>query len=298
MANPAPLRLPAPAAGAPLTEGGELYFIGNATTLITCGGFTILTDPAFLHKGEYAPIGYGMHTRREVEPACAIGDLPALDLVILSHYHGDHFDEVAARELRKDIPIITTHDAAKHLSGLGFVNLYPLDTWEAQVAMKGEAELTVTAMPAQHAPDLVNPLMPKVMGSLLEFRQHAGAAPLYRLYITGDTILYDRLNEIPRRYPAIDLGLIHIGGTTIMGMMVTMSGEQGVRAAQIIQPRVAIPVHYNDFSVFTSGLDDFRVAAESVGLAASVRYLRHGDRYPFEMGAGDAPTVSAAPLRQ
>ena len=30
---------------------GDLYFIGNATTLIRFGGLTILTDPAFLHKG-------------------------------------------------------------------------------------------------------------------------------------------------------------------------------------------------------------------------------------------------------
>src|SRR4029077_8276171 len=32
---------------------GNLYFIGNATTLIRFGGLTILTDPAFLHKGEH-----------------------------------------------------------------------------------------------------------------------------------------------------------------------------------------------------------------------------------------------------
>lgn len=32
-------------------HSGEVYFIGNATTLIRFAGFAILTDPAFLHKG-------------------------------------------------------------------------------------------------------------------------------------------------------------------------------------------------------------------------------------------------------
>jgi hypothetical protein len=32
---------------------GDVYFIGNPTTLIRFGGLTILTDPAFLHKGEH-----------------------------------------------------------------------------------------------------------------------------------------------------------------------------------------------------------------------------------------------------
>ena len=50
--------------------GGEVYFIGNATTMIRFGGLTILTDPAFLHKGEHVYLGHGIWARREVEPAC------------------------------------------------------------------------------------------------------------------------------------------------------------------------------------------------------------------------------------
>jgi L-ascorbate metabolism protein UlaG (beta-lactamase superfamily) len=32
-----------------------------------------------------------------------------------------------------------------------------------------------------------------------------------------------------------------------------MTGEQGVQAVEITRPRTAIPIHYNDFSVFMSG---------------------------------------------
>jgi hypothetical protein len=85
---------------------------------------------------------------------------------------------------------------------------------------------------------------------------------LYRLYITGDTMLVDSLEDIPRRYLDIDLGLIHTGGTTFLVTVVTMTGEQGVKAVEITKPRTAIPIHYNDFSVFLSGLDDFKRASQ------------------------------------
>ena len=43
---------------------GEVYFIGNATTLIRFGGITILTDPAFLHKGQHVDLGHGIWAQR------------------------------------------------------------------------------------------------------------------------------------------------------------------------------------------------------------------------------------------
>ncbi len=259
---------------------GEVYFIGNATTVIRFGGITILTDPAFLHKGDHVDLGHGMWARREVEPACQVGDLPPIDLVILSHYHGDHFDDVAARELDKDLPIISTADAVGKLRPIGFPHGYPLDTWESQLVEKGEARLQITAMPAKHATDdAIAALLMPVNGHMLEFSR--GDQHLYRVYITGDTMLNDRLKDIPRFYSDIDLGLIHAGGTTFLITLVTMTGEQAVRAVKITRPRTAIPIHYNDFSVFMSGLDDFKKAAAKSSAATQFYYLDHGETYTF-----------------
>jgi L-ascorbate metabolism protein UlaG (beta-lactamase superfamily) len=192
-------------------NNGDVYFIGNATTLIRFGGLTILTDPAFLHKGEHVYLGHGIWARREVEPACQIADLPPIDLIVLSHYHGDHFDDVAAQELDKKLPIVSTADAVDKLSALGFKQGYPLDTWESLVVRKGDATVNITAMPAKHATEeAVNELLMPVNGHLLDFSRNGDH--LYRLYITGDTMLVDSLEDIPRRYPDIDLGLIHTGG--------------------------------------------------------------------------------------
>jgi L-ascorbate metabolism protein UlaG (beta-lactamase superfamily) len=262
-------------------DKGSVYFIGNATTLIRFGGLTILTDPAFLHKGEHVFLGHGIWARREVEPACQIADLPPIDLIVLSHYHGDHFDDVAAQQLDKKLPIVSTADAVDKLSALGFEQGYPLDTWESLEVHKGDATVTIAAMPAKHATEeAVNELLMPVNGHVLDFSRNG--EQLYRLYITGDTMLVDSLEDIPRRYPDIDLGLIHTGGTTFLLTVVTMTGEHGVKAVEITKPRTAIPIHYNDFSVFLSGLDDFKKAADASSTSTKFVYLAHGETYTFQ----------------
>jgi L-ascorbate metabolism protein UlaG (beta-lactamase superfamily) len=259
---------------------GEVYFIGNATTLIRFGGFTILTDPAFMHAGTHTYLGHGIWTRREVEPACQVADLPPVDLILLSHYHGDHFDEAAARDLDQNLPVISTSDAVPKLQSLGFRQGYALDHWQSHRAEKGQARVEITAVPAKHAmDDAVAAMLMPVNGHVLDF-SHADQE-LYRLYITGDTMPIDQLAQIPRVFPDIDLGLIHAGGTTLFLTVVTMTGEQAVRAVEIVRPRTAIPIHYNDYSVFRSGLDDFRQAAARSLADTAFRYLAHGETYTF-----------------
>jgi L-ascorbate metabolism protein UlaG (beta-lactamase superfamily) len=95
-------------------------------------------------------------------------------------------------------------------------------------------------------------------------------------------VLVDNLEDIPRRYPDIDLGLIHTGGTTFLVTVVTMTGEHGVKAVEITKPRTAIPIHYNDFSVFPSGLDDFKKAADASSTSTKFVYFAHGETYTFQ----------------
>jgi len=55
------------------------------------------------------------------------------------------------------------------------------------------------------------------MGSLLEITS-PGLPPL-RLYLSGDTVVSDELHEIARRHPDLDLGVLHLGGTTVFGLL-------------------------------------------------------------------------------
>lgn len=112
----------------------------------------------------------------------------------------------------------------------------------------------------------------------------------YRIYISGDTLMVDELNDIPQLYSGrkIDLMLIHLGGTTIPSpdmplLMVTMDAPQGLELLQLVKPDVTIPIHYDDYDVFKSPLGDFKKAVQEAGLESKVVYLERKDQYKFKV---------------
>jgi L-ascorbate metabolism protein UlaG (beta-lactamase superfamily) len=263
--------------------GGSFTFIGNATALIRRGPFTLLTDPNFLHAGQRAYLGHGLTARRLKEPALQVDQLPDdLDGVVLSHLHGDHWDRVSRRGLDRGLPIFTTPHAARRLQGWHrFRRALGLNTWESHTILRDDHTLRVTALPGLHAPGIARRLLPPVMGSLLDFGTVSGAVE-QRLYITGDTLMYDGVREIARRYPDIDLTVLHLGGTTLPGgLMVTMDGEQGADLLQEVMPRRAIPVHVDDYDVFRSPLSDFRDQVGRRGFTDRVTYIDRGETARF-----------------
>jgi L-ascorbate metabolism protein UlaG (beta-lactamase superfamily) len=260
---------------------GSLTFLGTATTLVEYGGLTVLTDPNFLHKGDVAYLGKGLVSRRRTEPAMQVADLPRLDAVVLSHLHGDHFDRVAREGLAKDVPILTTPASARTLRSWGFSRAVGLQTWQSYELRSAAGDvLTVTATPGRHAKGPLRALLPPVMGTVWQWTP-TGAAPL-SMYVTGDTLVVDDLREIPRRHPSLDLGLWHLGGTRIpgvlgLGLLVTMDGKQGAELLQLVAPRVTVPIHHDDYGMFTSPLQDFLDEVERRGLTG-VRPLRRGEQ--------------------
>ncbi len=275
------LNIPEPPIYQPDICNGSIFFVGTATVIIRYAGFTILTDPNFLHAGDHIHIGYGLTSERLTNPAIEFDELPPIDFCLLSHHHEDHFDRIVAERLDRALPIITTAAAAKALKKKGFRNLYPLRSWDLVHVRKGNQRALLTATPGKHAPGVLSHLLPQVMGSLVEFLDEDGRS-FYKLYISGDTIVFDELKEIPARHPDIDLALMHLGGAKVLRLMtVTMDAEQGVEALRIIRPQAAIPIHYNDYSVFKSPLSDFKEAVSRSGLPVRIVYLSHGDTYGF-----------------
>ena len=310
--------------GATNAENASLYFVGTATTILEWEGIRIMTDPNFLHAGDHVHLGPGVTGERKTNPAVDLEQLPSIGAVLLSHYHADHFDEKVESSLRRDLPIITTPHAKHHLhenksAEEKFTQVYDLDFFDSclvsippnkTTSSSSESSkvpaIKVTGMPGKHVPDgalsVANDLLsavPPTNGWMVELGYKPSiSAPDsaftngYRIYISGDTLMVDDLKEIPKRYAdkKVDLMLVHLGGTTIPSpklplLMVTMDAEQGVQLMRLIDPEVTIPVHYDDYDVFLSPLEDFKKAVESAGWSDKVVYLHRGDQYRFEVGS-------------
>jgi L-ascorbate metabolism protein UlaG (beta-lactamase superfamily) len=256
------------------TGTGSLTFIGTATTLLRLGRFTVLTDPNFLHQGQRAYLGKGLWSTRLTEPAIDVADLPALDAVLLSHLHGDHWDRVARRGLDRRPPVITTQHAARRLRRSGF-DTHGLATWEEHLVDKGDEQLRVVSVPAIHARGVMGRLLPPVMGSVLEHSVDGTVSR--RVYVSGDTLTGDHLDAIRERFADIDAAVVHLGGTRVLAHTVTMDDVQGVDFLRRVRPAVAIPVHYDDYAVFRSPLTSFLRRAESADTATVIRPVSRGD---------------------
>eukprot|EP01136_Pigoraptor_vietnamica_P038594 Opistho-1_new@108151 len=342
----------------PSLDEGSIFFVGNATVIIRYGGFALMTDPNFLHKGawprrrrrssltarpvasasdaarvssapanteshpfragEHAHLGYGLHTVRETNPVIELEDVGHVDFVLLSHMHEDHFDRIVEERLDKSIPIVTTAQAARRLASKGFTSTHALATWQSICITRtgSSSAIRVTAMPARHAPGLLHHFgaLPETMGSMLEFGllengpeeregnrecaapadlpDHARGAlgsagvhvpmhPVFHLYISGDTLVHDELCEIPRRFPDVDVALLHLGGTRVLGLVVTMDAAQGVECVRIINAHRNIPIHFKDYDAFKSRLDEFRAAARAANIQDRIYYIEYGDTYRF-----------------
>ncbi|MCA1673682.1 MAG: MBL fold metallo-hydrolase, partial [Actinobacteria bacterium] len=156
-----------------------------------------------------------------------------------------------------------------------------LRTWSSHTLVKNGRILRVTAMPGQHGPGVFRHLLPPVMGSMLEFGPATGDVESW-LYISGDTLVFDGVREIPQRYPDIPFAVLHLGATTLPGgLLVTMDEQQGCDLLEILAPRQAVPIHLDDYDVFKFSLEKFQREVESRGLADIVRYVEPGQTVSF-----------------
>ena len=91
---------------APQVEDMTVTMVGHATLLIQTAGVNILTDPVWSDR--CSPVQFAGPARTTV-PGIAFGDLPRIDLVLLSHNHYDHLDRDTLARLERDhAPVVVT----------------------------------------------------------------------------------------------------------------------------------------------------------------------------------------------
>jgi len=228
-----------------MTEA-HITHIGGPTTLIEVAGWRILTDPTFDPPGRTYKFGWGTSSRKLAGPALSAAAVGPVDVVLLSHdHHGDNLDDAGRTLLATASTIITTKSGARRLGH----NARGLDAWEiTRLEAPGRQPIEVTATPCRHGPPLSRPLVGDVVGFALRWdgQEHG------QLWMTGDTVLYGAVRQVPARI-RVGTMLMHLGGVRfpITGpLRYSMTGRAAVRLCQATRPRTAIPVHYEGWQHF------------------------------------------------
>jgi L-ascorbate metabolism protein UlaG (beta-lactamase superfamily) len=115
------------------------------------------------------------------------------------------------------------------------------------VAPSGYA-VTVTAMPARHGTLGSNLLSGPAIGFMLEWPGQVNGG----LYISGDTVYFGDLEQIPERFK-VSAGILHFGGVRfpISGpARFTMNAVEGLRLARLLKLRTVVPLHFEDWAHF------------------------------------------------
>lgn len=245
--------------------GVRITHIGGPTALIEAGGWRILTDPTFDPPGKRYHFGWGSVSRKTAGPAITAQDLGPIDAVLVSHHqHGDNLDPVARELLPTWGTLLTTRRASRSL-GHG-VGLAAWDTHE--LTHPDRPAITVTATPCRHGNALFAPISGPVVGFALAWEGQTDG----QLWVTGDTVVYDGLQEVPKRL-TIGTVVVHLGSVRFRYLSgpakYTMSAADAATFLPTVDPQVIVPVHYEGWSHFAEG----RAAAEPVLAASSV-----GDR--------------------
>ncbi len=209
-----------------------MHFLGHSTVRIELAGRTVLTDPLL-----FSSVGMLRRVVAAPHPTTWAG----VDLVLISHLHGDHLHLPSLRRLGPSTRIVVPRGAGAWLRGRGFPNVDELSAGESLT----DGPLTVTAVRAEHSghrwgPRLTHGPATESLGYLIE---GGGSA----VYASGDTGLFDGMSVLAKR--AVDVALLPVWGwgpTLGPGHLDPVTAAD---AAALIRPRTVVPVHWGTLAV-------------------------------------------------
>jgi len=182
-----------PGGAAALASGDAVaVWIGHATWALRLGGKLVVTDPIWSSSiSGVVP--------RLVEPGVVLAEMPAIDVVLVTHDHRDHMDLPTLAKLPDTATYVVPLGNAARLHK---PNVVELDWWQTHVL----GDLAITLVPARHwsmrAPWNRNDTL--WGGYILQ-------SPEGVAYHAGDTAWGEHFTEIGQRF-AIDWAMLPIGG--------------------------------------------------------------------------------------
>jgi L-ascorbate metabolism protein UlaG (beta-lactamase superfamily) len=246
----------------------SITLIGGPTALIEIDGFRLLTDPTFDGPGAYQL----PHVKLEKlsSPAISADAVGAVDAVLLSHdQHSDNLDNSGREYLKRANRVLTTIAGAKRLGGHA-EGLAPWDT--AELTGKDGRSLTVTAAPARHGPAGIEPLSGDVIGFVLTSKSETSRP----IYVTGDTVWYDGVAEVARRFKA-GMVLPFAGAAQTRGPFhLTMDTNDTVETARAFPDAVIVPLHTDGWAHFRQSGGDVKASFDTLGFGSRLKMLVPG----------------------
>lgn len=216
-------------------------WIGHATVLLRINGKTILTDPVFSSR---VGLGLGMLTigpKRWLAPAMSIGELPPIDLILISHAHFDHLDRPSLVKLPRRTPVVTASNTSDLLLDLGYRNVTELK-WGQSFRMDS---LEVTATSVKH------------WGARTFYDLHRGyngyvlRSADHRVLYAGDTAYHE---EFVKQHP-VDLAILGIAAYDPY-IAAHATPEQAWQMAGHARARFVLPIHHSTFRLSHEPMDE------------------------------------------
>jgi L-ascorbate metabolism protein UlaG (beta-lactamase superfamily) len=222
--------------------GVQLRLIGHMTVLIEMDGFTILTDPWFGPRGRkeraLAP--------RIVPPAASLGELGHIDLLLVSHNHIDHCDDISLETARdQGFAIVGPRSVAKRAKKLGAKSVVELEpgmvhrinkrsgdrtiNGSADGSIEVSSQVSIEALKADH------PLASDALAYLIRGSK--------TVFFSGDTRYTPELEcALKSAQPDIALVQAACAHYPLLGDD-GMSLPEAAALVKAIHPRLTVPVH-------------------------------------------------------
>lgn len=275
---------PARVAGADL----RVTFVGHASWLVQTGGQNLLLDPVWSDRASpFRRVG----PKRANDPGIAFADLPAIDVVLVSHAHYDHLDLAtlsrlaAAHGPRIITPLGNDTIMRNHDPSIA-AEAYD---WDERVEIGGE--LAVTLVPTRHwsARNFRDRNMALWASFVIE-------APGGRVYFVGDSGYGDGVHfrHVRERHGPPSLAILPIGAYEPRWFM----REQHMNPAEAVQAmldcgaRAALASHFGTFQLTDEAIDAPPLALAQALKASNIAPDRFRALRPGEVWhrAGDART--------
>jgi N-acyl-phosphatidylethanolamine-hydrolysing phospholipase D len=242
-----------------------MTWVGHITVLAQFGGLNFLTDPVFSER--CSPVQWA-GPQRQTPPGLSMGQLPRIDVVLLSHSHYDHLDEASMLALGAQTggpPLFIVPLGLKPwLAKRGIHHAVELDWWEEHVIESHgqHAEATVTLTPAQHwSARTPTDAMRTLWGGF------AVRSPDCHLFFAGDTAYSKDFADIRQHFSAaqtpelgggFDMALLPIGAYEPRWFMKDqhVNPAESVQIFQDLGCKRALAVHWGTFQLTDEALDE------------------------------------------